>query len=106
MCVAVDELAVLWMNGTKSIMTDGYVVTPDLRVKPGKQSETSTDFLDHTLIIEQVTRWDSGPYTCRIASTPPVEIIHTLHVTGQYLSIYFITLSVLLPNDRLASSAE
>lgn len=104
MCVTVDDYAVMWINGTKSIMTDSYTMTTDPRVKPGPQSETSAGFQEHTLIIEQVTRMDSGSYTCRIASTPPVEITHTLRVTRQYLSVYFITLSVLLPSAGLASS--
>lgn len=78
---SVDDYAVLWINGTKSIMTDSYTMTTDPRVKPGPQSETSAGFQEHTLIIEQVTRMDSGSYTCRIASTPPVEITHTLRVT-------------------------
>ncbi|XP_027849832.2 neural cell adhesion molecule 1-like isoform X1 [Aphis gossypii] len=78
---SVDDYAVMWINGTKSIMTDSYTMTTDPRVKPGPQSETSAGFQEHTLIIEQVTRMDSGSYTCRIASTPPVEITHTLRVT-------------------------
>jgi len=105
MCVIADDYAVMWINGTKSIMTDSYPITTDPRVKHGTQSETSAGFQEHTLIIEQVTRMDTGSYTCRITSTPPVEITHTLRVTRQYLSVYFITLSVLLPSAGLASSA-
>jgi len=78
---SVDDYAVMWINGTKSIMTDSYPITTDPRVKHGAQSETSAGFQEHTLIIEQVTRMDTGSYTCRITSTPPVEITHTLRVT-------------------------
>lgn len=76
-----DDYAVIWINGTKSIMTDNYPMTTDPRVKHGTQSETSAGIQEHTLIIEQVTRLDSGSYTCRITSTPPVDITHTLRVT-------------------------
>lgn len=86
-------------------MTDYYPMTADTRVKPGTQLETSAGIQEYTLIIEQVTRQDSGAYTCRITTTPPIEITHTLRVTRQYLSVYFITLSVLLPSAGLASSA-
>jgi len=105
LCYIIDDYAVIWINGTKSIMTDNYPMTADTRVKPGSQSETSAGIQERTLIIEQVTRQDSGSYTCRITTTPPIEITHTLHVTRQYLSVYFITLSVLLPSAGLASSA-
>lgn len=95
-CCIIDDYAVIWINGTKSIMTAYYSMTTDPRVKSGTQSETSAEYQEHTLIIEQVTRMDSGFYTCRITTTPPLEITHTLRVTRQYLSVYFITLSVLL----------
>ncbi|XP_060855803.1 neural cell adhesion molecule 1-like isoform X1 [Metopolophium dirhodum] len=76
-----EDYAVIWINGTKSIMTDYYTMTTDERVKHGTQSETSAGYQEHTLIIEQVTRMDSGFYTCRITTTPPLEITHTLRVT-------------------------
>ncbi|KAL4135037.1 hypothetical protein QTP88_006703 [Uroleucon formosanum] len=78
---ASDDYAVIWINGTKSIMTAYYSMTTDPRVKSGTQSETSAEYQEHTLIIEQVTRMDSGFYTCRITTTPPLEITHTLRVT-------------------------
>lgn len=81
---AVDDVALLWINGTKTIMTDTFPSSLNPRVKPGPRSESSSGSLDNTLIIEQVTRWDSGPYTCKITSTPPVVVTHTLHVTRQY----------------------
>jgi len=105
MCVIIEDYAVIWINGTKSIMTDYYPMTTDPRVKHGTPSETSAGYQEHTLIIEQVTRMDSGSYTCRITTTPPLEITHTLRVTRQYLSVYFITFSILLPSAGLASSA-
>jgi len=105
LCYIIDDYAVIWINGTKSIMTDNYLMTTDPRVKPGTKSETSAAYQENTLIIEQVTRMDSGSYTCRITTTPPIEITHTLRVTRQYLSVYFITLSVLLPRAGLASAA-
>ncbi|VVC26778.1 Hypothetical protein CINCED_3A020364 [Cinara cedri] len=79
---SVDDVAVIWINGTKSIMTDGVSSTADTRVKSGSPSEADTTqgSSDHSLVIEQVSRWDSAQYTCRILSEPAVEITHTLRV--------------------------
>lgn len=83
----VDDIAVIWINGTNSIMTDGYASTTDPRIKPGPSQEPKSGdkFVEHTLVIEQVTRFDSGTYTCRVMSEPPVQITHTLGVTRQYI---------------------
>lgn len=85
-CITVDDVALIWINGTKSIMTDALITSTDPRVKAGIPIDKS----DHTLVIEQVTRWDSGSYTCKITSSPPVEIMHTLHVTRQYFLLNYI----------------
>lgn len=69
-----DEFTLLWVNGTKTIMTDGDAATPNPRYFQ------SQDPIAKTLSIEGVTRWDSGDYTCRITSEPPVQITHTLVV--------------------------
>lgn len=89
--ITVDEVALIWINGTKSIMTDIFPSTTDPRIKPGPPPESPTPgFVEHTLVIEQVTRWDSGSYTCKITSEPPVEITHTLRVIRQYLCIHLL----------------
>ncbi|XP_022177691.1 neural cell adhesion molecule 1-like isoform X2 [Myzus persicae] len=95
-----DDYAVIWINGTKSIMTDYYPMTTDPRVKPGTQLETAVGIQEYTLIIEQVTRQDSGSYTCRITTTPPIEITHTLRVThpAKVLTVQAMGPSGLMPN--------
>lgn len=76
---SLDEVVLIWINGTNSIMTDNFASSTDPRIKPGTPVSTP-GFVEHALIIEQVTRWDSGSYTCKITSSPPVSITHTLRV--------------------------
>lgn len=95
--VTVDDVVLIWVNGTNTIMTDNYASSTDPRIKPGTPLNTP-GFVEHTLIIEQVTRWDSGSYKCQITSSPPVSITHTLRVIRQYtsrLSIHFIVRAAL-----------
>lgn len=77
----VDEFTQLWINGTKTIMTDGDASMPNSRVTQAKSQ------LAKTLSIEAVSRWDSGNYTCKITSEPAVEITHSLRVLRQYFRI-------------------
>lgn len=72
-------------------MTDTSSSTTDPRVKAGAPALKGSGFVENTLVIELVTRWDSGSYTCRITSEPLVSITHTLRVTRQY------KLCILLP---------
>lgn len=91
-------------------MTDTFPTEVNSRVKPGEnqpEENQSLGYSEHTLVIDQVTRWDSGTYKCRVTSVPFVEIVHTLRVTRQYnISIHFITPAVLLSSTAVDVSYD